>query len=121
MTGALRQCSLALSGVWEMNAAYWGCRRWAEGAGPCIAPPEKQKCAVSKNKPNAGMTVSEGLRARDHRRSPEIPACYKKEPVRGRAREIQETASLYGLIRVGQDSTNWNYHVRGSLLGQTHF
>lgn len=52
---------------------------------------------------------------------PEIPAFYKKEPVRGRERAIQETASLYGLIRMGQDSTNWNYSVTGSLQGQTGF
>lgn len=47
--------------------------------------------------------------------SPEIPAFHRKDPVIGTEREIQETASLYGLIRMGQDSTNWNYQVRGSL------
>lgn len=34
--------------------------------------------------------------------SPEIPAFYKKDPVTGREREIQETASLYGLIRMAR-------------------
>ena len=52
---------------------------------------------------------------------PEIPALYRKDPAIGREREIQETASLYGLIRMGQDSTHWNYQVRGSLEGQTYF
>lgn len=36
-----------------------------KGAGPCIAPEEKQKCVLSKNKQGAAMTVSKEWEARD--------------------------------------------------------
>lgn len=36
-----------------------------KGAGPRIAPEEKQKCAPSKNKQGAGITVSKEWEAHD--------------------------------------------------------
>lgn len=60
------------------------------------------------------MTASKGLEARDQRLQSWNTSFRQKG---GREQEIQETATLYGLIRMGKDSTNWNYQVTGSLEG----
>lgn len=55
-------CSLlkaaVTSRVWEMNSRPGLQPDGQKGAGPRIAPEEKQKCALSKNKQGAGITVS---------------------------------------------------------------
>lgn len=51
--------------VWEMSSLPSLQPDGQKGAGPRIAPEEKQKCAPSKNKQGAGITVSKEWEAHD--------------------------------------------------------